>query len=112
MPSHPPRTEPIKKQEELKKREIDLVLAIRNNLPTTKLTKPVENYRKANLSLLKARLHTFKENEFQEKPNNITLEKLEKLTLEWTGKTTEEIINELKKTARPYNLTDRERYGT
>ena len=47
--------------------------------------------------MLKAKVHTFKENEFQKKPNNVTFEKIEKLTTEWTDKTNDDIIKEIKK---------------
>ena len=97
MPIYPPRSEPVKKQEELTKREMELVFAIKKNLVADKLLKAVDKYRQAKLSVLKARLHIFKENELQKKPNNVTLEKLEKLTVEWTSKTTDDIINEVKK---------------
>jgi hypothetical protein len=97
MPSYAPRTEPVKKQEELTKREIELILGVRNNVEADKLLKLVDKYRKAQLSMLKAKVHTFKENEFQKKPNNVTFEKLEKLTTEWTDKTNDDIIKEIKK---------------
>jgi hypothetical protein len=47
--------------------------------------------------MLKAKIHTFKENEFQKKTNNIKLEKLDKLTIEWTDKSNDDILNEIKK---------------
>ena len=97
MPIYPPRTEPVKKQEELTKREMELVFAIKKNVAADKLIKLVDKYRQAQLSMLKAKVHTFKENEFQKKPNNIKIEKLEKLTIEWTDKTNDDIIKEVKK---------------
>jgi len=97
MPSYAPRTEPVKKQEELTKREVELVFAIKKNIAIDKLIKCVDKYRQAQLSMLKAKVHTFKENEFQKKPNNVKFEKLETLTIEWTNKTNDEIISEVKK---------------
>jgi predicted RNA-binding protein with RPS1 domain len=97
MPSYVPRKEPVKKQEELRNREIDLIIGIRKNVEADKLLKLVDKYRKAQLSMLKAKVHTFKENEFQKKPNNVTFEKLEKLTTEWTDKTNDDIIKKVKK---------------
>lgn len=97
MPSYPPRTETIKKQEELTKREMELLFAIKKNVAADKLLKALDKYRQAQLSMLKAKVHTFKENEFQKKTNNVKLEKLEKLTNEWTDKTNEDIVNEVKK---------------
>jgi hypothetical protein len=97
MPIYPPRTDPVKKQEVLTKREAELVFAIKKNVAADKLIKLVDKYRQAHLSMLKAKVHQFKENEFQKKPNNIKIEKLDKLTIEWTDKTNDEIINEVKK---------------
>ena len=97
MPIYPPRSEPVKKQEELTKREMELVFAIKKNIADDKLIKLVDKYRQAQLSILKAKAHTFRENEFQKKPNNVKLEKLEKLTIEWTDKTNDDIIEEVKK---------------
>jgi hypothetical protein len=97
MPIYPPRTEPVKKQEELTKREVELVFAIKKNIATDKLMKLVDKYRQALLSMLKAKVHAVKENEFQKKPNNMKLEKLKKLTIEWTDKTNDVIINDVKK---------------
>ena len=97
MPIYPPRSEPVKKQEELTKREIELVFAIKKNVAADKLIKLVSKYRQAQLSMLKAKCHTFRENEFQKKPNNVKLEKLEKLTIEWRDKTNNDIIEEVKK---------------
>ena len=97
MPSYPPRTEPVKKQEELTKRETELVFAIKKNIAADKLIKLVDKYRQAQLAVLKAKVHQFKENEFQGKQNNMKIEKLEKSTIEWTEKTNEDIINEIKK---------------
>ena len=97
MPIYPPRTEPVKKQEELTKRELELVFAIKKNISADKLIKVIDKYRQTQLTMLKAKVHTFKENEFQKKPNNVKLEKFEKLTKEWTDKTNDYIINELKK---------------
>lgn len=96
MPTYVPRTEPVKKQEELAKREMELIFSIKKNA-TDKLIKAVDKYRQAQLSILKAHIHTFKENEFRKKPSNMKLEKLEKLTIEWANKSNEEIINEVKK---------------
>lgn len=97
MPIYSPRSEPVKKQEELTKRETELVFAIKKNVASDKLIKAVDKYRQAQLSMLKAKFHKFKENEFQKKPNNVSLEKLEKLTVKWTNKTNDDIITEVKK---------------
>lgn len=97
MPSYPPRSEPVKKQEELTKREMELVFAIKKNVVADKLIKLVDKYRQAQLSLLKAKAHTFRENEFRKKPNHIKFEILEQLTNDWTDKTNDDIIEEVRK---------------
>ena len=97
MPIYPPRTEPIKKQEELTKKHRELTIAIEKNISAEKLIKFVEKYRQAQLSMLKAKIHQFKENEFQNKQNSIKIEKVEKLIIEWMDKTNNEIISEVKK---------------
>jgi DNA-directed RNA polymerase beta' subunit len=97
MPIYPPRSEPVKKQEELSKREMELIIAIKKNVAADNLKKIADNYRKAQLSLLKAKVHQFKENDIQQKPNNSKLEKLESLTIEWTDKANDDIINKVKK---------------
>ena len=97
MPNYPPRREPVKKQEELAKREKDLVLAIKKNAKSGQLIKLMDKYRQAQLSILKAKIHQLKENEFQKKENNIKPGKIEELIVEWTNKTNEDIISEIKK---------------
>ena len=56
MPIYPPRSEPVKKQEELTKREMELVFAIKKNVAPDKLIKLVDKYRQAKLSCLKLKL--------------------------------------------------------
>src|SRR4051812_39548531 len=97
MPTYPPRTEPVKKQQQLAKTERELSLAIKKNVTADKLEKIITKYRLAQVAVLKAKIHTFKENEFQNKKNNTKIEKLEKLIVEWTNKTSDDIINEVKK---------------
>lgn len=77
---------------------MELVFAIKKNVAADKLIKAVDKFRQAQLSMLKAKAHTFRENEFQKKPNHIKFEKLEQLTKEWTDKTNDDIIEEVKKT--------------
>ena len=96
MPSYPPRNEPIKKVEELSKREKELQHAIKNNFSREKLTKAVEKYRTAQLSLLKAKTHLIHDNEFQQRPHNLKIESIEKKIEIWRNKTFGDIINEFK----------------
>ena len=76
---------------------MELAFAIKKNIAANKLIKLVGKYRQAQLSMLKAKMHHYKENEYQEKPNNIKFEKLEELIIKWTDKTNDDIINEVKK---------------
>jgi hypothetical protein len=101
MPIYAPRTETVKKQEEIAKRETELLLGIKKNLYADKILKLVDKYRKAQLSLIKARIHQFKENNFQGKPNNVTIQKLEDLAIQWTNKTSDDIISEIQKIKKP-----------
>lgn len=94
MPSYPPRNETIKKEEELTKRREELIAAIRKNYPAIKLASSVEKYRKAELSLLKARTHLIKEKEFQNKPHSFNAEKIENQIQLFVSKTNEEILAE------------------
>ncbi len=96
MPIYPPRTEPIKKLQELTKRENELLFAMKKNVSAHKLIKFVDRYRQAQLSLLKAKIHQLTEGQFQKKPGNVSRAKLEKQIVEWTEKTSEAIIKELK----------------
>ena len=52
--------------------------------------------RAAHLSLLKAIIHMMHEKEFQKKPHNFKIEKIEAEIEKWKNKTIEEIINETK----------------
>jgi hypothetical protein len=96
MPSFAPRSEPIKKKDQLSQKEIELKHAIRNNFSFEKLNKAAEKYRLAKLSMFKARLHEIHEKEFQNKKHTLKIEKIESEILDWNNKLTEEIINIIK----------------
>lgn len=96
MPIYPPRKSPIKKLEELKKVEALLANAIKNNLAENSLIKLAEKYKLAQHSMLKAKIHVFNENVLQKKENHIQIETLEAAIIEWTSKTHDQIINEVK----------------
>ncbi len=96
MPLYPPRVEPIKKKEQLAQREIEFLHTVKNNFEKEKLNKAVEKYRMAQLSILKARIHELREKEFQKEPYNGNLKKFEDDILDWTNKSTDNIINEFK----------------
>lgn len=96
MPTYPPRTTPIKKQEELNKKESELVIAIKKKITTDKLQRFLEKYRQAQLAMLKANIHHYKENELSQKETNINTQKFETLIIEWNNKTLDEILTEVK----------------
>jgi TATA-binding protein-associated factor Taf7 len=66
------------------------------------LLKLADKYRLAKLSLLKAKIHQIKEKEFRKKPNNIKIEKIEKEMVEWTTKTKDDILNEVKRKSKTH----------
>ena len=96
MPLYAPRTEPIKKREQLLLREKELQIAIKTNASNEKIVKLVEKYRLAQLSLNKAKLHEFQERELQKKTTTLKIEKIESDILAWTNKPDLEIINLIK----------------
>jgi hypothetical protein len=95
MPIYPPRNEPIKKKEQLAQRQQELKQALINKLTAEKLDKAAEKYRLAQLSLLKAKVHEFRERQYQNKPRLTNLESLEKEILIWTNKPVREVIKEV-----------------
>ena len=96
MPLYAPRTEPIKKREQLLLREKELHLAIKNNFSNERINKVAEKYRVAQLAFFKARLHEIHDLEFQKKKNTVNISKIENSVLEWNKKNVEEIIDEIK----------------
>jgi hypothetical protein len=103
VPTYPPRKEPAKKREELSKRETELVSAIAKGLTPDKLLHIADKYRKAQLSMLKAKVHLYKENEYRGKKKNFKMEKLEELIQEWTDKSDEDIISEVRRSNNMQN---------
>lgn len=98
MPSFAPRSEPIKKTEELEKREYELLQAFRKNLSPGKINNAVEKYRKAQLSLLKARIHVAMEKVYQQRLDDYQFEDLKEEIHKWKNKAPDVIIAEVKKT--------------
>ncbi|SHN38615.1 hypothetical protein [Chitinophaga sp. CF418] len=97
MPLFAPRSEPVKKREQVQQREMELVLAIKNQFPDNKLEKLAERYRQAQLSLLKAQLHTIQEMEFQGKKTTLRQAKIEQEILIYSNKSLAELITEVQK---------------
>jgi hypothetical protein len=94
MPIYPPRSEPAKKQEELAKREVALKLGLSKSISPEKLTKLIENYRKAQLSLLKAKIHQMRERRIQGKASEADFKKLEQMVVDWYTLDREQILNQ------------------
>ena len=96
MPIHPPRHQPIKKQEELNKRENEFIADLRKNLSFEKLNKIAEKYRKAQISLLKAKIHVAKEEVYLKRLDKMEFESLQNDIMFWENKTIDQIIHEFK----------------
>ena len=96
MPSFAPRQEPIRKKEQLLQREMELATAIRKNFTGDKLFKFIDKYKCSKLTMLKAKIHFLKEQEFQKKQPSLKIEKLETEIIEWTNKSNDTIISEIK----------------
>ncbi len=60
MPSHPPRSQPFKKQDILEKREEELKHALRKQFPDDKVRAAAENVRTAHLNLFKGKIAQFR----------------------------------------------------
>jgi len=95
MPLYPPRSEPIKKIEQLSQRELELRSAIRKKFTPEKLNIVAEKYREAQLLFLKAKLHVAREKEIQNKVLGQKIEKLESVIEIWKSKPVEVIIQAL-----------------
>lgn len=94
MPIYPPRNEPVKKKKQLLQRHKEVRHALNGVLASEKLTRTVEKYRSAQLSLLKAKVHELQERQYRGKSQLSNLESLEREIHIWTNKTTEEIIQD------------------
>lgn len=57
MPSHVPRTTPVRKQEILEKREAELCHALKHASPQDRIYRLSEKVREAQLNLIKAKKH-------------------------------------------------------
>jgi hypothetical protein len=97
MPTFPPRSEPVKKKEELDLRLQVLKDSIQSNSASTQIVKNAEKYRATQLLYNKAILHVIREKEFQEKSHSYNKEKVLKEIEMWTRKGVEEIIEEVKR---------------
>ncbi len=96
MPTFAPRSEPVKKKEELQLRRQVLENSIQNNLDLEQIIKNAEKYRDTRLLYNKAILHVIREKEWQEKSHSYNKDKVLKEIETWTEKNVEEIIDEVK----------------
>ena len=96
MPTFPPRSEPVKKKEELELRRQVLENSIQNNLDLGQIIKNAEKYRETRLLYNKAILHVIREKEWQEKSHSYNKDKVLKEIEIWTKRNVEEIIEEVK----------------
>jgi len=96
MPSFAPRQEPSRKKQQLSQKEMELVTAIRKDFKGDKHMKFIDKYILSQLAMLKAKIHFLREQEFQKKQTSLKIEKLETEIVDWTNKSTEAIINEVK----------------
>jgi len=96
MPTFVPRSEPVKKKEELQLRRQVLENSILNNLEFNLIAKNAEKYRDTRLLYNKAILHVIREKDWQEKPHSHNKEKVLKEIDTWTQKSIDEIIDEIK----------------
>jgi hypothetical protein len=96
MPTFAPRSEPVKKKEELGLRRQVLENSIQNNLDSEQITKNAEKYRATKLLYNKAILHVIREKEWQEKSHSYNKDKILNEIETWTKKRVEEIIDEVK----------------
>ena len=97
MPSYPPRTEPTKKDDQLNQRAKELQISILRQVDSGKIDKLADKYRLAQLSAIKAKIHSYYEKQFQNKATNTKLEKLERQMEEWKVKSRQDIIDKIKK---------------
>jgi hypothetical protein len=97
MPTFAPRSEPVKKKEELESRRQVLENSIQKNLDFDQITKNAEKYRDTRLLYNKAILHVIREKEWQEKPHSYDRDKIIKEIESWTNKSVDEIIDEVKR---------------
>ncbi len=95
MPSYPPRNNLTKKEEELFKNKIRLLLAVQNSVPNEQIIKLIDKFKKAQLSLLKAKTHLLKEKEIQGEAINNNLKQLQVQIDEWRQKSNTDILKEL-----------------
>lgn len=64
------------------------------NLGIEKLNKVAENYRKAQLSLFKAKIHVTKEEYYRQRLDKLEFDTIEKDIQVWENKTTGQILKE------------------
>ena len=97
MPTFAPRSEPVKKKEELDIRRQVLEDSILRNSDSKEILKNAEKYRDTRLLYNKAVLHVIREKEWQEKNHSYNKAKILKEIEAWTDKDLEEIVQEVRR---------------
>ena len=97
MPSFAPRSEPVKKKEELDIRRQVLEDSIRKKLDSKQILRNAEKYRDTRLLYNKAVLHVIREKEWQEKVHSYNKDKILKEIDAWTDRSPEVIIEEVRR---------------
>ena len=97
MPTFAPRSEPVKKKEELDIRRQVLEDSILRNSDSKEILKNAEKYRDTRLLYNKAVLHVIREKEWQEKTHSYNKAKVLKEIEAWTDKDAGEIVQEVRR---------------
>ncbi len=92
MPIYPPRDNASKKKQELDYAGFQLYLAVSKGEIGDQLQKVVENFRKANLGLLKLELHLSFAQHLSIEVDNVKIQKLQAKVKYWEDITHESII--------------------
>jgi hypothetical protein len=99
MPIFVPRTSPVRKQEILEKREVELSHALRQGASPERITRLSEKVREAQLNLIKAKKHLDQLFRPEDRTNEQgqRLANLNEQTEMWNKYTSKEIIERYKK---------------
>ncbi len=93
MPIYPPRSETIKKEEQLTKRKEALQGAIRKEFTLAKIKPLIEKFRLAQISLLKAQIHLLQDKNFAKKVDNRKASTIESKMKMWESMSSQDILS-------------------
>jgi hypothetical protein len=97
MPAFAPRSETIKKEEQLSSKRAALEGAIKKEFTLAKLTPIIEKYRLAQISLFKAQIHQIQDKNFANKIDNRKIAVIEGKMKTWESMTIEEVLSAVAK---------------